>query len=53
MKITRREMMQGALAAMPAVYLMPKSFALPAQDGMGAGGTVLLQDDFSNCLPDG
>ena len=52
MKITRREMMQGALAAMPAVYLMPKSFALPAQDGMGAGGTVLLQDDFSK-LPSG
>jgi rhamnogalacturonan endolyase len=52
MKITRREMMQGALAAMPAVYLMPKSFALPAQDGMGANGTVLLQDDFSK-LPTG
>src|ERR1700744_188832 len=51
-KISRRAMLHGAIAAMPAAYLMPSALAFSSQDGNAARGTLLLQDDFSK-LPSG
>jgi rhamnogalacturonan endolyase len=48
MKMTRREMIQGTLAAVPAAVVVPTVFSL---EGLAAdsssGGTVLLKDDFT------
>src|SRR5580698_8354536 len=52
MKMTRRDMLQGAIAAVPAAYLMPSSLATSSGSQAEASGTVLLQDDFSK-LPSG
>ena len=53
MKMTRREMMQGTLAAMPAMGMMTSGLSLDANaEAPVASGTVLLRDDFSK-LPAG
>ena len=53
MKMTRREMMQGTLAAMPAMGMMTSGLSLDSNAEAAAdGGTVLLRDDFSK-LPAG
>ena len=53
MKITRREMIQGTLAAMPAIGMITSAFSFDANaETRSTGSTVLLRDDFSK-LPSG
>jgi hypothetical protein len=48
MKITRREMMQGTLAAIPAIAMAPTAYSGDGVGGRnGTESTVLVQDDFS------
>ena len=48
MKMTRREMMQGTLVAMPAMGMMTSGLSLDSNAEAAAdGGSVLLRDDFS------
>lgn len=49
MKMTRREMLQGMLTAMPAIPMAPALFTASAGAMEDAGGpSVLLKEDFSN-----
>ena len=53
MKLTRREVMQGTLAALPMSGMMAAAASPQAKaDAAPAGGSVLLQDDFAK-LPSG
>ena len=48
MNMTRREMIQGTLAAVPAMAIAPRVLSADARAVDGAtGSTVLLKDDFS------
>jgi rhamnogalacturonan endolyase len=47
MKMTRREMIQGTLAAVPAMAIAPMAYSAAAVDGRTEVGPALLKDDFS------